>query len=575
MTRHTECLRWFILAGVALFPATALIVPNAGSTIFFLLVLAGFAVALRPAWRPALTRDERLVLAVFCLFVAVSLLTFLAGEWTAIGERKLGRHGRLLLIVPLFYAFKYARPDPGIVWPAVWAGALALGGWAIFEYAVLAPPDGRVKGSSLAIMYGNYALLVGAVLLAGASWWQARLGRWAWPVLGGGALAALAGMVLSGTRGAWLALAAVGLVFAWHLVRRRGWHAAVLAAVALVLVVGVSLAWSSLGVAERFAQVWQETQRYFSAQAAAQAASGPQSAWPRCFDGREALDNLRASLQLPPDVKVEVVADAVRLREAPERCQAGYALRFTNTAAHRSAAIHLPRQTLPGVTSQSARLLVRGRAEVRFADRPVVRVAAARDYQTLSFENAAAAGEGRPVEFWLPPRGRFWIVPIELAPGEYGFAHTYGAVAGRLEMWRAAWQVFLERPWLGVGTGAFQQAVIRLAARGEVAPFIAGFDHAHNEYLTALAARGLAGLAALGLLYFLPGLVFWRAARDPHAGRRAAGMAGFVTVIAYACFGLTEAFLDHSITTTCLAFYVALFLAMMAGTARSDSTDRA
>ena len=95
------------------------------------------------------------------------------------------------------------------------------------------------------------------------------------------------------------------------------------------------------------------------------------------------------------------------------------------------------------------------------------------------------------------------LTPYQAGPATRGLGFT----AGRLAMWRVAWQGIRERPWLGWGASAFPgffQRSTSNVADGEVPA------HAHDLLLEVLFERGIVGLASLLLL--LVGLT-WAALR--------------------------------------------------------------
>jgi O-antigen ligase len=132
----------------------------------------------------------------------------------------------------------------------------------------------------------------------------------------------------------------------------------------------------------------------------------------------------------------------------------------------------------------------------------------------------------------------------------------------RFEMWRAAWMAFREHPLLGIGVGQLNGYFKQAAGQGLISSAIAEFDqgaghtHAHNDYIHALATRGLLGLTSLLLLYFVPLAVFARAAMfaQGHAAR-APGYAGILTILGYMQFSLTDSILLMRITA---GFFVLL-----------------
>jgi O-antigen ligase len=91
------------------------------------------------------------------------------------------------------------------------------------------------------------------------------------------------------------------------------------------------------------------------------------------------------------------------------------------------------------------------------------------------------------------------------------------SVVERMAHWQAAWYMFLDRPWLGIGPGNYAA----LYEKYYLGDWLDPLGHAHNYYLNLAAETGLAGLLAfllvLGLAVraALHGLAcedaFWRA----------------------------------------------------------------
>jgi O-antigen ligase len=67
----------------------------------------------------------------------------------------------------------------------------------------------------------------------------------------------------------------------------------------------------------------------------------------------------------------------------------------------------------------------------------------------------------------------------------------------RLLIWGAAWRMFLDHPWLGVGAGCFGDAFTKYSG-GVVIDGQTVWGSAHNLLLHQLASRGLIGTLALG-----------------------------------------------------------------------------
>lgn len=76
---------------------------------------------------------------------------------------------------------------------------------------------------------------------------------------------------------------------------------------------------------------------------------------------------------------------------------------------------------------------------------------------------------------------------------------------GRWSLWRLAWQVFSEHPWLGAGAGRYNEAFRALGLAPQNDPIT--ISHPHNLYLDMLYAHGIIGFA-LGMVFLL-GFLWW------------------------------------------------------------------
>lgn len=131
----------------------------------------------------------------------------------------------------------------------------------------------------------------------------------------------------------------------------------------------------------------------------------------------------------------------------------------------------------------------------------------------------------------------------------------------RVPLWQAAWQMFLDHPFWGVGPGGFSILVDPYSVSLEHPPWVTPDPRhtpwAHNLYLEVLAERGLAGLATLILVGFSLFRVVWRCP--------AAGSAGhYASLLAWSLGALTIAGL---IEISLLRSWVLALLALMAAMA--------
>ena len=92
-------------------------------------------------------------------------------------------------------------------------------------------------------------------------------------------------------------------------------------------------------------------------------------------------------------------------------------------------------------------------------------------------------------------------VSIMLAPPVYQnrLRNALSGQDGRVYIWHTAWQTFLQRPWLGIGDGAYDHAAAATVAAGlsPAGPEGPEMGNAHNSFLSLL------------VLYGVPGLILW------------------------------------------------------------------
>ena len=98
---------------------------------------------------------------------------------------------------------------------------------------------------------------------------------------------------------------------------------------------------------------------------------------------------------------------------------------------------------------------------------------------------------------FLPYLHVFDVRGVKLTDANY-------AVMERLAHWQAAWGMFNDRPWLGVGIGNYEPVYPAYSLPGWMEPL----GHAHNYYLNIAAEAGLIGLAAYLVLW---GAALWQA----------------------------------------------------------------
>jgi O-antigen ligase len=107
------------------------------------------------------------------------------------------------------------------------------------------------------------------------------------------------------------------------------------------------------------------------------------------------------------------------------------------------------------------------------------------------------------------------------------------AIVDRMAHWFAAWNMFVDHPWLGVGIGNYAAAYAQYGLR----EWPESLGHAHNFYLNVLAETGVSGLA-----FYLLAVVSMLG----YAVRVARRAGGAGRAIAFGIAGVFAAFAAHN-----------------------------
>lgn len=202
-------MRVYTSVSVFLFSALALIAPS-GYAVGALLLLAGSVTLLnRGSLKP--DREDKLLTLLFFSYFAVHVaLNVVHGARGTEYDAPV----RFLLVIPVVLLLRRTAPFVACFWGGLAVGAIAAGSYAAWEIMVLELD--RVGGNTNPIQYGNIALLLGLLSLAGMAWarQQQRAGLWSAFLLAGAAMG-IAGSLFTGSRGSWLALPVAFAIMAY------------------------------------------------------------------------------------------------------------------------------------------------------------------------------------------------------------------------------------------------------------------------------------------------------------------------------------------------------------------------
>jgi O-antigen ligase len=195
--------------------ALGLILPKLAGAGFLLISLIAITwLSLTRQWTLAgLSPLERLMLAAVAGYVAVWLLGWLVNGIDAAGFEGVGRVLRQLLVIPLLLLIMRLDGLEQAWWRGLTAGALLAGffAWWYFLSGQVSEFEQRVGGSTNPIYFGGIVLAMGLMLLP-------RIQDASIPTAGrllavAALLMAISASALSGSRGAWLALPPLLLLY--------------------------------------------------------------------------------------------------------------------------------------------------------------------------------------------------------------------------------------------------------------------------------------------------------------------------------------------------------------------------
>jgi len=554
-------------------------VPYTDSVGLFGLTLLGIGWGFRDGFVRGLTRGERLLLAVFFLVPAAALASDEMARFTRPAFRFAGRDLRFLLAVAAYGALRRLRPRPRALGALLASSAFLSLAVGLVEVTAGGAP--RAAGATgVAIVFGDLAVLSGFAGAAGLLLDRDRgapgRGVVLLALLSVGA--GLAASILADARGAWLGFVVLFPLFLFALGRpgrlfRRlvGWGL-----VALVLAGALSAGFvlkSGLSPGTRLVHVIRDLgreERYlrFGERTTKRWALSP------CFASPRGLRwMLRAVRILPVQRGDKGWIRVTRTEGLPAACRrAGGAVLALSVPYGKDVTTFLLPTALLWSGVHTAALWARGRLVVRTCSRCRPHPISARRFRDVVVRGRFIRSGA--LHLVLRPGERAWIVPVQSRPGEFSTAPLRNSVDERFEMWRAAWRMARRHPWWGVGFGGYASAAARLARAGRAPPFVAAYEHPHNDLLDALASGGIVGLVVLLLLYGVPLALFVRAARDPAPSVRAAASMGLLVVVGFFVFGLTEAMFVHSLVIGWYALTVgAVAAAITTARARADGRD--
>ena len=170
----------------------------------------------------------------------------------------------------------------------------------------------------------------------------------------------------------------------------------------------------------------------------------------------------------------------------------------------------------------------------------------------------AAVGErlGIIAEYFGP----FDVRRVELTPENW-------SVVERMAHWQAAWYMFLDHPWFGIGPGNYATVYDDYFLPGWLEPL----GHAHNYYLNLAAEAGIFGMAAYVAVVVLAFRAAIRAARGRDPYWRALGIGVLGSLVAISLHSAFDNLYVHGVSVQIGAL---MGLAQVASDAQGAESER-
>ncbi|WP_059122575.1 O-antigen ligase family protein [Vibrio sp. MEBiC08052] len=128
---------------------------------------------------------------------------------------------------------------------------------------------------------------------------------------------------------------------------------------------------------------------------------------------------------------------------------------------------------------------------------------------------------------------------------------------GRIQLWYAATQSFVKSPLIGQTYSQREETIQQLYQAGEISDWPIGVKraHAHNQYFEMLASNGILGILAFIALVFTPLFFFLK-----HIQKSTHAFSGFIFVLGFSIFCLTEVPLEQNLISSFYGFMLAVLI---------------
>ncbi len=209
-----------------------------------------------------MSRDEVFLLLLFLMFFLYSVLSLWSGM-EALGVKHIGKHFAFALFIPAYLWMRRVQPKSSVLWSGVIAGAIISTFVVFFSDRLYG--DGRVHGALHPILFGDISLVLGFMSYTAKDVFKEKFITFRYlPVIA--LFSGVIASIMSGSRGAWIALPMLALVLIvahW----REGSAKYKAAIVSIVFILPVLIYFLPVtGVEKRIDAAWSNVDNYISGQ---------------------------------------------------------------------------------------------------------------------------------------------------------------------------------------------------------------------------------------------------------------------------------------------------------------------
>jgi len=246
-----------ISLALVLYPATVLFVPKINGLIFGLLALAGlFFIFIRHHKSAQVSRDEKLFYFSIGIFFLVTLLITINAGFV---YKIVGKYLHILLIIPVYIYLRYTGIKLFYLWYGLVVGSIVAAGVAIYDVSII--NLNRARGLTHPIVFGDLALVMGCMSMAGMGWFKQHI---SWQIIFPffALLCGVLASVLSHSRGSWIAVPFLVVVFLWYINSSFSFRSRITVAILIIVALGALYVIPQTGVSFQIDRTIKSLQQY-------------------------------------------------------------------------------------------------------------------------------------------------------------------------------------------------------------------------------------------------------------------------------------------------------------------------